>query len=175
MAAAVEILRLDAAQVRAAAGELGEVLADCVAGGATLFFLRPFTATDGRAYFEDVAEEVARGEAVLLAAKVGGRIMATVQLGLKLPPNQQHRADLKKLLVHSGARRQGLGAALLTEAERWARELGRTLLVLDTIQGDDGERLYERSGWSRVGVIPNYGLDPDGRPRATVYFYKQLP
>ena len=59
-------------------------------------------------------------------------------------------------------------------AEAEARAEGRTLLVLDTVTGDAAERLYERLGWTKVGVIPNYALDPDGRPCATTVFFKQL-
>ena len=44
--------------------------------------------------------------------------------------------------------------------------------MLDTVTGDDGERLYERLGWIRVGVIPDYALYPDGRPCSTTVFWK---
>lgn len=37
------------------------------------------------------------------------------------------------------------------------------------------ERLYRRIGWTAVGTIPRYALDPDGRtPHETVIFYKEL-
>jgi hypothetical protein len=55
-----------------------------------------------------------------------------------------------------------------------ARAEGKTLLVLDTVTGDDAERLYERVGWTRVGVIPGYALSPDGRPCDTTVFWKAL-
>ena len=59
-------------------------------------------------------------------------------------------------------------------AEEQARAAGKTLLVLDTVTGGDAERLYERLGWTRVGVIPNFALFPDGRFCDTTVFYKQL-
>jgi GNAT superfamily N-acetyltransferase len=121
-----------------------------------------------------VAGEVARGETALLVARVGGRIVGTVQLGLALPPNQPHRAEVKKLLVHRSARGRGIGMALMTAAEEAARARGRTLLVLDTALGDNAERLYTRAGWNRVGVIPGYALFPDGSPCDTVVFWKQV-
>ena len=174
MGGGVEIVRLGPQEARAAAGELGEVLADCVAGGASVNFMDGFTAEEGRAFFADLAEQVARGEAALIAARRGGRMVGTVNIGLNMPPNQQHRADVRKMLVHRSARRLGLGAALLAEAERWSLELGRTLLVLDTVEGMDGERLYARGGWIRVGAIPDYALLPQGGFCATAVFYKQL-
>jgi len=154
--------------------QLAEVLVDCVAGGASVSFMPPFEHEDGKAFFTKIAGEVARGEAALLVARVAGRIVGTVQLGLALPPNQPHRADVRKLLVHRSARGRGIGMALMTAAEEAARARGRTLLVLDTALGDKAERLYTRAGWTRVGVIPNYALFPDGRPCDTVVFWKQV-
>ena len=77
------------------------------------------------------------------------------------------------MLVHRCARRQGLGAALMRDAEDAARAAGKTLLVLDTA-GSDAERLYERLGWTRVGLVPGYALMPDGRPCDTTIFYKTI-
>ena len=50
---------------------------------------------------------VARDETVLVVAKLDGRIVGSVQLGLDMPPNQPHRGDIKKLLVHRAARKHG--------------------------------------------------------------------
>ena len=174
MGAGAEIVRLGPADARAAARELGEVLADCVAGGASVNFMHPYTDDQGRAFFEGVADEVERGDAALIVARLDGRLVGTVNLGLRMPPNQPHRAEVRKMLVLQAARGGGIGEALLGEAERWAAELGRTLLVLDTVEGMAGERLYARGGWIRVGAIPGYALFPDGRPCATVVFYKEL-
>ena len=101
-------------------------------------------------------------------------IVGTVQLVLRQPENQPHRADLSKMLVHRRARRRGLGAALLEAAEQAARECGKTLLVLDTNTGSDAERLYARMGWIRVGTIPGYSVQPRGGLRSTTLFYKTL-
>ena len=154
--------------------ELAEVLVDCVAGGASVSFMPPLEHEDAKAFFTKIAGEVVRGEAALLVARVNGRIVGTVQLGLATPPNQPHRADIRKLLVHRSARGRGIGIALMTAAEEAARARGRTLLVLDTALGGDAERLYTRANWTRVGVIPNYALFPDGSPCDTVYFWKQV-
>jgi hypothetical protein len=55
-----------------------------------------------------------------------------------------------------------------------ARAESKTVLVLDTVTGGDAERLYERAGWQRVGVVPKYALMPDGAFCATTFFYKHL-
>jgi ribosomal protein S18 acetylase RimI-like enzyme len=116
---------------------------------------------------------VAAGERALLVAEDARGLCGTVQLIFDLPENQPHRADLAKLLVQRRARRPGLGAALMRAAEAAARECGKTLLVLDTASGE-AERLYERLGWVRVGVIPGYALLPHGGLCGTTVYYRNL-
>lgn len=153
--------------------ELAEVLHDCVHGGASVSFMLPFPVDEARAFWRGVADGVARGERALIVAEVGGRIRGTVQLVLAQPPNQPHRADLAKMLVHRDARRLGLGALLLAEAESVARAEGKTLLVLDTAS-PEAERLYTRGGWVPAGVVPGYALLPQGGLCDTRFFYKTL-
>ncbi|MBL8897326.1 MAG: GNAT family N-acetyltransferase [Planctomycetes bacterium] len=152
---------------------LAEVLVDCVAGGASVSFLAPLESERALAFWRRIAEDVRRGARALLVAEDASGILGTAQLVLDLPENQPHRADLAKMLVHRRARRRGIGDALLRAAETWARELGRTILVLDTASAD-AERLYERNGWQRVGVVPDYALLPNGELCATVFFYRDL-
>ena len=168
-----DVIILEAAAAKAATGELAEVLADCVEGGASVSFMLPFSRDDAAKYFLRTADSIARGETVLIAAKFDGRIVGTVQLGLDMPPNQPHRGDIKKLLVHRSARKRGIGAALMARAEAEAKARGRTLLVLDTA-GSEAERLYVRSGWQRVGVIPDYAMWPHGGFCDTTFFWKKL-
>lgn len=170
----IEIRRLDAAEAHARLDGLAAVLADCVTGGASVSYMAPFSHDDARAAFEAVVEDVRRQRRVLLAAFADDELVGTVQIVLALPPNQPHRGEIAKLLVHRSARRRGIAQALMERAEAEARAEGRSLLVLDTVTGDPAERLYERLGWNRVGVIPGYALYPDGRPCDTTVFWKPL-
>jgi GNAT superfamily N-acetyltransferase len=155
-------------------GELALVLIDCVEGGASVSFMLPLSQEKAAAYWRGVAESATRGERVVLAAvDERGAIVGTAQVILNLPENQPHRGDLVKMLVHRRARRRGVGAALLAAAEECARAEGRSLLVLDTANAD-AERLYEREGWRRVGIVPGYALYPDGRLCATTFYFKPL-
>jgi GNAT superfamily N-acetyltransferase len=97
-----------------------------------------------------------------------------VQLVLAQPDNQPHRADVSKMLVHRRARRQGVAQRLMAMVDAVARAEGKTVLVLDTVTGGDAERLYARSGWQRVGSVPDYALMPDGALCATTVFYKRV-
>jgi GNAT superfamily N-acetyltransferase len=136
--------------------------------------MTPFTHEAAQAAFEALEPEVASGRRVILAAFAGDELVGTVQLAAATPPNQPHRGDIAKLLVHRSARKQGVGRMLMERIEDEARSEGKTLLVLDTVTGDPAERLYQRLGWNRLGVIPNYALYPDGRPCDTTVFWKSL-
>ncbi len=170
----IEIRRLAGTELRAQLDALADVLADCVAGGASVSYMAPFSHEQARAAFEAVAAEVEQGRRLVLAAFAEGRLVGTVQVILALPPNQPHRGEIAKLLVHRSARKRGVAQRLMEHAESEARAEGKTLLVLDTVTGDDAERLYARLGWTRVGVIPGYALYPDGRPCDTTIFWKAL-
>jgi GNAT superfamily N-acetyltransferase len=170
----IEIRRLEGTELHAQLDGLADVLADCVAGGASVSYMAPFSSEQARAAFEAVAAEVEQRRRLLLGAFADGRLVGTVQLILALPPNQPHRAEIAKLLVHRSARKRGIAQLLMERAESEARAEGKTLLVLDTVTGDDAERLYARLGWTRVGVIPGYALYPDGRPCDTTIFWKAL-
>ena len=155
-------------------GALADVLVDCVEGGASVSFMAGFSKTEAGAFFEKALEGVARGERILLAAFDDSELVGTVQVITATPPNQPHRADIAKLLVRRSARGQGIATRLMEEAEAASLEAGKTLLVLDTVTGGQGERLYLRMGWTKAGVIPNYALFPDGRPCDTTIFWKEL-
>jgi GNAT superfamily N-acetyltransferase len=78
------------------------------------------------------------------------------------------------MLVHRSARRRGVARQLMERAGDEARSEGKTLLVLDAVTGGDAARLYDRLGWTTVGIVPNFALYPDGRPCDTTYFWKAL-
>jgi GNAT superfamily N-acetyltransferase len=152
---------------------LADVLIDCVEGGASVSFMHPLARERAVAFWRRVGQGVAAGERALLIAEDARGVCGTVQLVLEQPENQPHRAELAKMLVHRRARRQGLGEALMRAAEDTARECGKTLLVLDTASAD-AERLYERQGWVRVGVIPDFALLPHGGLCGTTVYYRNL-
>lgn len=170
----IEIRRLSATEGRQCLGALADVLLDCVAGGASVSFMASLSRAEAESFFEGVFKEVEHGNRILLAAFIDQRLVGTVQVATATPPNQPHRADIAKLLVHRSARGQGIGSRLMQEVETVSRIAGKSLLVLDTVRGDLAEKLYTRMGWTRVGVIPRYALYPDGAWCDTTIFFKQL-
>ncbi|KAB2698498.1 GNAT family N-acetyltransferase [Ochrobactrum sp. Kaboul] len=165
---------LNAEEAKRAIPALAEILADCVMGGASVGFMAPCEPQDFTPYWTRVAREAESGDTLLIVAEHDGEIVGTVQLGLAQMPNQPHRADLKKLLVHRKARGLGLARKLLEQAELQARSQGKTLICLDTVTGSPAEAIYTHLDWQPVGIIPNYALFPDGSPCATTIFYKGI-
>ena len=170
----VEVVRLDATSFARAVGELAELLVDAVAGGASVGFLPPFGLAQATAWWHTLQQDVARGAIVVLAARAGGGIVGTAQLRLAQLPNARHRAEVAKVLVHRSARRRGIARALMNELDRIARAEARSLLVLDTLTGSEGERLYEALGWTKAAVIPDYAMYSDEGLRPTTIFYRLL-
>ena len=170
----IDVRRLDGRSAREHLDELAAVLRDCVEGGASVSYMAPFSDDDAREAFAGFVSEAERGRRLILAAFDDGEVVGTVQVVLALPPNQPHRGEIAKLLVRRSSRRRGIARLLMERAEEAAYAEGKTLLVLDTVTGDPAERLYEGTGWNRVGVIPGFALYPDGRPCATTYFWKAL-
>jgi GNAT superfamily N-acetyltransferase len=173
MTMALTVRRLDAGAALKRIDQLADVLLDCVEGGASVSFMLPMARETALSFWRKVADGVARGERTLLVAEDEEGIVGTVQLITDMPENQPHRADVAKLLVHRRARGAGIGRRLMEAVEDAAREQGRRVLVLDTASGT-AERLYERLGWQRVGVVPDYALMPDGELCATTFFYKHV-
>ncbi len=170
---AVEIRRLTPDDVRGHVDGLADVLFDCVDGGASVSYMAPFTVDDARAAFGAFAADVVAGGRMLFAAFLDGRVVGTVQVVYAQPPNQPHRADVAKLLVHRAARGRGVGRLLIEAAEREALAEGRWLLVLDTAS-PAADHIYRSLGWNELGVVPDFALLPDGALCDTTFFWKRL-
>ena len=168
----VVVQELDAAAAHSAVSRLATVLIECVAGGASVSFHHPLPVEQARGFWRGTAGQVAAGRVRLFAAWVEGVLAGTVTLNHYTRPNQRHRADIAKLLVAPAARRRGVAHALMARAEAAAWAMGRTLLVLDTQSGSDGDRLYRTLGWTEAGGIPGYSLSSAGDLEDMTLFYK---
>lgn len=170
----MHIERLTSEQAHAYLPDLMRLLQDSVEGGASVGFLPPLSDDQARQYWSAILPDTSKGSRILLLALDEGKVMGTVQLDLAQKPNALHRAEVQKLMVHSAHRGKGIARELLDVVETVARDAHRTLLVLDTIQGDTADRLYRKLGWIEAGVIPQYAMSGTGILEATVVFYKIL-
>lgn len=150
---------------------LAALLVDSVAGGASVGFLAPLSIEEAERWWEGALSDPG---AVTLTAREGNLVVGCVRVHPAPQANGRHRAEIAKLLVHSGARRRGIASSLLAAAEEHARALDRTVLVLDTETGSDAERLYRRLGWTEVGVVDDYAANVDGTLAPTTIFTKRI-
>lgn len=174
--APIPVSILSPEEITAYVDQLGELLHRCVHGGASVSFVLPFTEADSQAFWiQSVLPEVRRGVRILWVAWQAGRIAGSVQLDLDTPPNQPHRAEVRKLLVHPEFRRRGIARTLMLELERAADHQGRTLLTLDTLTGSPAQPLYTSLGYIAVGQIPGYSRAPlQDRLDPTTIMYKHV-
>jgi GNAT superfamily N-acetyltransferase len=154
-------------------GGLADLLMDAVASGAGVSFMSDLT-RDGAAAWWRKTFAAATPRTVILVARDDEGIVGTAQLQPAWAPNQPHRADVAKLIVHTRARGRGIARALMQELECCARDERFTLLLLDTCKGGAAERLYTSLGWVRVGEVPDFAFNPDRSLCTTVFFYKRL-
>ena len=156
------------------ADALAELVLDAVAGNASIGFPAGFSRGEALAFWAGVESDALAGRAMLFGSRVDGTLLGTVQLRFSSYPNGRHRAEVAKLLVHSTARRRGLGTMLMRRIEAAALEAGKTLLYLDTETDSAAEILYRRMGWNAAGSIPDFAYRPDGALRPTTFFYRAL-
>lgn len=165
---------LDVAGYEAALPGLGALLVDAVDHGASVSMMPGLTVEQATFWWAARAAEVADGTTTPFVAFDDGQVVGSVLLIRARQPNAPHRAEIAKVIVHSNARRRGIGRALMSAAETLAQAEGRWLLILDTVPDSDADALYRSLGWQEAGTIPNFALLPSGEPGPTTYFWKDL-
>ena len=172
----ISIEKLDARGLQARLDDLTEVLHATVAAGASVNFVHPFSRQQSRTFWQEkILPSVEAGERLIWIANLGETLAGTVQLIVEMPPNQRHRCEVSKLLVHPDCRNRGVAKRLMAALEAEARRLGKTLVTLDTRTGDTAEPLYRALGYEAAGVIPGFSRAPDAEQYdSTTYMYKPL-
>jgi len=171
----MHIHKLTADDIRTnALPDLCELLRDAVSGGASVGWVAVPSVLEASAYWHGVADQVHSGAVMVLVAQESPQVIGTVQLHFSKRPNGAHRAEVARLLVHSRARRRGVGAALMAAIEEEALPYGVRLLVLDTRTGDPSQQLYEKIGYTLAGTIPHNARGTTGALQPTSVMYKEI-
>ncbi|WP_442600795.1 GNAT family N-acetyltransferase [Paenibacillus sp. KN14-4R] len=166
-----EIIIFDPKQDTKLLDDLSELLVQVVDNGASIGFLPPLARDEARTYWQNMMQA---GVKLWIAKNECDHIVGTIQLHLALKKNAPHRAEVAKLMVHPSHRRKGIAQQLLDTMEHKAKEEKRSLLILDTREGDPSNKLYQSNGFVEVGRIPEYVISDNGEYQATVYYYKKL-
>lgn len=167
---AIVALRSSPETIRA----LSDLLIDTVAAGGSVSFMHPLALEVATAFWTKSLAAADAGERVVLGALEDGELVGTVTLHLDCPPNQPHRGEIAKMMTRVQRRGHGIARRLMIEAERTARERGRTLLTLDTAAEEGAAPFYEKLGFVRVGEIPEYAQKPHGGLVGTIIYFKRL-
>lgn len=149
---------------------LSELIIKVVEDGASIGFLPPLLTSEAENYWKGVESD----DVILFVATISDTVVGAVQLQLSSKPNGLHRAEIAKLMTHPDFRRKGIGRALMQVAEEKAIQEKRSLLVLDTREGDPSNFLYSSLGYIQAGRIPNYAISSNGKLDATIFYYKSL-
>jgi len=147
---------------------LSELLIETVNDGASIGFLPPLKHVEAEQYWNNTL----KSEVVLFIATINNEIVGSVQLYLDTKQNGAHRAEIGKLMTHPKFRRKGIGRLLMETAENRAEKENRSLLVLDTREGDPSNHLYSSLGFIEAGRIPYYAKSANGDLHTTVFYYK---
>jgi GNAT superfamily N-acetyltransferase len=154
---------------------LADLLRETVAAGGSVSFMHPLERDVATAFWSKSLQAAEAGERIVLGAiDDAGEVVATVTLLLDCPPNQPHRGEIAKMMTRVNHRGRGIARALMLEAERLAVERGRTLLTLDTAEEEGAGPFYEKLGFTRAGVIPDYAYKPYGGLCGTIIYWKRI-
>jgi GNAT superfamily N-acetyltransferase len=163
-------LRLEPETVSA----LADLLVETVANGGSVSFMHPLAPEVAAGFWTRSLTAADAGERVVLGAMEDGQLVSTVTLLLDCPPNQPHRGEIAKMMTRVSRRGRGIARTLMIEAERIACEQSRTLLTLDTADDEGAGPFYEKLGFTRSGVIPDYALKPYGGLCGTILYWKRI-
>jgi RimJ/RimL family protein N-acetyltransferase len=104
----------------------------------------------------------AADEASILAVTADGRVVGHIGMARERHPATHHVATLG-MAVTASDRRRGIGAALLAEGFRWAREHGVEKLLLSVYPQNTGAiALYRRFGFEEEGRLARQSRTSSG-------------
>ena len=129
---------------------LVNLLKDSVTNNYSVGFMQDSTEADFEKFWLDEIEMCDSENGIFLAF-TGDQVLGSVIVTRELRANGRHRAEFRKLLVHSKAQKVGIGTALEKLATNYAKEIGLKLLYLDSATSYLIDGVYEKCGWKKSG------------------------
>jgi acetyltransferase len=117
---------------------------------------------------------LADGARVVLVAERDDEVVGMAHLVPSAAANAPHRAEVQRVAVAASARGTGVGRQLMEAVEEAALERDLSLLWLTTHDASDACAFYEAVGYTKLGVMPDYSLRPDGTLWPGAFYYKVL-
>ena len=98
---------------------------------------------------ERIPRITAREDSAAMVAEDAGAVIAWIHVELRRTLVADQEAQVMALVVDERCRGGGIGAALMVEAERWARERGASVIRVGSRTTREGaHRFYEREGYA---------------------------
>ena len=168
----IDIISLSNMPARNITHALADLLEDAVKHGASVGFVDTDTFADFCAFWDQEIAEHHAGNQIIICAVDNHTVVGSVVLTFESATNAPHRADVRKLLVKSTHRNQGIATRLLQAVDIVAARHNRTLLVLDTEANTPAAKLYEKLGWQTAGTITRYAALPNGSLADCTFYFK---
>jgi GNAT superfamily N-acetyltransferase len=114
---------------------------------------RPIDRAAARECLEYDEGRVAETGGTMLVAEIDGAVLGFLALAIEpgvpfIRQEWRRHGLVMELVVAEGARKRGIGTALLAEAERLTRAAGCRAMLIGFVSGNDGaEALYRRFGF----------------------------
>lgn len=170
----MKIVMLTATTLPVYRGQLAELLMDAVLHDTQADYQPIQNREEAAIYFHSLRNALAKGERLLWVACDQQGVVGSVQLELCIRPDGRNRAEIQQLLVHSRARRTGVGKQLIAALEQEAVHRQRGLLYFDTLVGSATEAFYRAQGYQRLGELPDFACLAEGYYCPAVIYYKRL-
>jgi len=99
---------------------------------------------------------IGKGILIALVAEVGGKLVASSDVGQRTPEYPEHNhVGILGIAISKNARGVRLGNALIESLLELSRTAGLKVIILDTLATNAAaRRLYEKVGFVEVGKIP---------------------
>jgi ribosomal protein S18 acetylase RimI-like enzyme len=143
--------------------QIGEVIAAAVDRGEAIGLVGPIRPAEYRAYLVGLLDQVARGDAGLMAAVDDGRVVGTAQWTRSAYRTRTVFGEMDRVVVPPEHRGRGIAKQLVAAVAADAREHGIELLGLEVRGNNHGAiALYEVCGFRRTGKWENaVAVGPD--------------
>jgi acetyltransferase len=119
-------------------------------------------------------EALAEPGRTVVVAELDGEVVGMAHVAPSGAANAPHRAEVQRVAVAKSVRGEGVGRRLMEAVEIAAIEQGLTLLWLTTHAQSDACAFYEAIGYTKLGVMADYSLRPDGTVSPAAFYFKEL-
>lgn len=170
----MKIIALNASTLPVYCRELSAVLMDVLIGDSVMGYQQSMSREEAESAFYRLRDALSKQETLMWIARDNLGVMGFARLDLCADADGLNRAEIKGVMVHRRARRQGVGKMLVRALEDAANIARRGLLFLDVQAGTTAETFWRAAGYRYLGELPDYVCSADGYCHSAVIYYKRL-